>query len=363
MKKRLKWVIVAGGTGGHIFPGIAVAEELKAQGKEVCFFSGIRKIEMTIFKNKDFKVYRLNVEGFIGKPFKDRIRAILKLSAGIFKAYRLIKKINPDVVFATGGYVSLPVVMAGKLLRKKLGLHEQNIYPGVANRILAKLVDRIFISIKGSEKFFPKGKVIFSGNPVRKSLLKKEKRKEGIGLLILGGSLGAKFINEVALKVVPSLLEELKELEVIHQTGMQDFKEVKKRYEEFGVLARFKERLKVMDFIEDMGWAYSRANLVLGRAGATTLAELFATGTPALFIPFPFATHNHQEKNARAVAEKGGAVLILQKEATPERVYSVLKNLLLDKNALKRMSEVMKSFYIPDSEKVIIKEMEAVLVC
>ncbi len=360
MEKEIKWMIVAGGTGGHIFPGIAVAEELKAQGKEVCFFSGTRKIEITIFKNKDFKVYRLDVEGFIGKPLKDRIRAILKLFAGTFKAYRLIKKTKPDVIFATGGYISLPVVMAGKLLRKKLGLHEQNIYPGVANRILAKLVHKIFISIKGSEKFFPGKKIIFSGNPVRKSILKK---KEGGALLILGGSLGASFINRVALKVVPSLLEEFRDLMVIHQTGLEDFQKVKEEYEKTGVFKKYKKRLMVFDFIEDMGWAYSRADLVLGRAGATTLAELFATGTPAVFIPFPFATHNHQEKNARAVAEKGGAVVILQKNASQEKVYFTLKELLSDKEKLKKMAEVMKSFYIPDSEKIIIKEMEALLLC
>ncbi len=349
---------MAGGTGGHLFPGIAVAQELMRMGREVYFISGIRKVEKVILKDSPFKVYELDVEGFLGRSVLNKGRAFLKMGKAVLKAYKLIKKLNPQVIFATGGYISFPVVLAGKCQGKVTGLHEQNIEPGLANKVLSKLVDRVFVSIKGSEIHFPKEKVIFSGNPVRKELLQKKQREHpGKGLLILGGSLGAKFINEISLKIIPELLKDFQDLFVIHQTGLDDYERIKEMYEK-KLRKEQKERLKVCPFIKDMSWAYSQADLVLGRAGATTLAELFAVGLPAIFIPFPYATNNHQEKNARSVAEKGGAILIKQDEATPERVLRELKSLLNFPEKLKMMAQAMKSFFIKDSEKIIINELE-----
>ncbi len=357
----MKWLIVAGGTGGHIIPGVAVAQKLMKTQREVCFVSGKRKIEEVILKNKPFKVYRLDVEGFIGRALKNKLRAFIKMVKAVAKAYSLIKTINPDIIFATGGYISFPVVIAGKIRGKKLGLHEQNIEPGIANRVLSRMVDKIFVSLEESKKYFPAKKVIFSGNPVRAEILdQKPKEHSGKGLLILGGSLGAKFINELALKIVPLLLEEYHDLFVIHQTGLNDFKKVEKEYENL-IKKENKNRLKVFPFIEDMSWAYSQADLFLGRCGATTLAELFAVGLPAIFIPFPYAVKNHQEKNAKIVAQKGGAILIRQVSATPEVVLKEIKVLLEDKKRLKNMSQAMKSFFVKNSEEIIIKELEGLV--
>lgn len=357
----MRWLIVAGGTGGHIIPGVAIAEQLLNLQREVYFVSGMRKIEEVILKDKPFKVYRLDVEGFIGRSFKDKFRALIKMIKAIVKSYKLVKELNPHIIFATGGYISFPVVLAGKLRGKKMGLHEQNIEPGLANKVLNYLVDKIFVSIEESKKYFPEKKVVFSGNPVRNEVLNlKPREHKGRGLLILGGSLGAKFINELSLKIVPLLLEEYKDLFVIHQTGLDDFERVKKEYENL-LKDEQKNRLRVFPFIEDMSWAYSQVDLFLGRCGATTLAELFAVGLPAIFIPFPYATKNHQEKNAKIVAEKGGAILIRQAEADPFLVLKEIKALLDNRERLKNMSQVMKSFFVKDSKDIIIKEMEGLI--
>lgn len=357
----MKWLIVAGGTGGHIFPGLALAQTLLEKRREVYFISGTRKVERLILKNKPFPVLELEVEGFLGRALKDKLRATYKMVKAFLKALNYIKKIDPQIIFATGGYISFPVILAGKLKGKKTSLHEQNIEPGLANKVLSKLVDKIFVSIPGSEKYFPQKKVIFSGNPVRKEIKEKKQREHsGIGLLILGGSLGARFINQLSLKVVPTLLTDFKNLLVIHQTGLEDYDWVKEEY--FKLLSEEDlKRLKIFSFIEDMAWAYAQTDLVLGRAGATTLAELFAVGKPAFFIPFPYATRNHQERNAEMVAKQGGAIYLKQESATPEKVYSLLKELFLNKKKLENMAKIMKTFYVENSEEIIIKEMEDLL--
>ncbi|MCD6548780.1 MAG: undecaprenyldiphospho-muramoylpentapeptide beta-N-acetylglucosaminyltransferase [Thermodesulfobacterium sp.] len=357
----MKWLIVAGGTGGHIIPGVAVAQQLLKLQREVYFVSGTRKVEETILKNKPFKVYKLDVEGFVGRSFKNKIRAFIKMIKAIAKAYKIVNDLNPHIILATGGYISFPVVLVGKIKGKKLGLHEQNIEPGIANKVLSYMVDKIFVSMEESKNYFPKEKVVFSGNPVREDILNlKPREHSGKGLLILGGSLGARFINELAIKFVPLLLDEFKDLLIIHQTGLDDFERVKNKYKKL-IKKENESHLKVFPFIEDMSWAYSQVDLFLGRCGATTLAELFAVGLPAIFIPFPYATRNHQEKNAKIVAQKGGAILIRQKEATPEVVLKEIKNLLKNGEKLKSMSQIMKSFYTPAPQKIIINELEELI--
>ncbi len=357
----MRWLIVAGGTGGHIFPGLAIAQTLLKKGREVYFVSGTRKIERLILKDKPFPVLELDVEGFLGRAFKDKIKASYKMLKAFLKAFKFIKKIEPQIIFATGGYISFPVVLAGKLKGKKTSLHEQNIEPGWANRVLSKLVDRVFVSLPGSEKYFPQKKVVFSGNPVRSEIKEKRKKEHnGKGLLVLGGSLGARFINQLSIRVIPRLLKDFNDLLVIHQTGLEDFEWVKEEY--IKILPKKDiERIKVFSFIEDMAWAYAQADLVLGRAGATTLAELFASGKPAFFIPFPYAIKNHQERNAAMVAQRGGALYLKQELATPEKVYSLLKELLQNQEKLENMKKAMQSLYIEDSEEIIIREMESLV--
>lgn len=355
----MKWVIVAGGTGGHLIPGLAIAEELLQRGEEVLFMAGNRPIERYILKDKPFSVYHLDVEGFVGRSLRDKMRATSKLLKGLKRAYTLLREFNPEIILAEGGYVSVPVVLAGKALKKKMALHEQNLIPGKANLLLSKLVDKVFISFPESKKYFPEKKVLFSGNPVRKNLLVERKREhQGIGLLVLGGSLGARFINQLMLDTIENLFQEVPDLYLIHQTGHEDFEVVKSNYEKLPLWQKHRDRIKIFPFIEDMGWAYSQADLVLGRAGATTIAELIALKKPAILIPYPYATQGHQEKNAEILTYSGCALMFKQDKLDKKLFLQELKELLLNRERREKMKEAYKIFGGEAPEKIIIEEMK-----
>lgn len=358
----MRWVIVAGGTGGHLIPGIALAEELMQRGEEVLFISGKRPIEKKILKNRPFPVKELEVEGIVGRPLKDKVRAMFKLFKATCSSYNLLKKYAPSAILAEGGYVSVPVVLSAKLLGIKSALHEQNLLPGRANRLLSRLVDRVFISFPESAIFFPAGKTIFSGNPVRRELfLPREREHESSGLLILGGSLGARFLNDLILKIIDKLYSEIPSLFLIHQTGLKEYEKVKSQYEKWPLWERYKERIKIFPFIEDMGWAYQQADLVIARAGATTLSELIALKKPAILIPFPFAADKHQDKNAEVLARAGVALVFKQEEIRPEIFLEKVLTLLRDTSHLKQMSSAYESFNIAKPEKIIIGEMKKII--
>jgi len=339
-------------------PGLALAEALLEKGREVVLIAGSRSIERRILKDKPFPVFHLQVEGFVGRAIHKKIIALIKLFLSFLRSLYLVKRINPHIVFSEGGYVSIPVVLAGKLLGKKLGLHEQNAIPGVANKILSCMVDRVFVSFPDSKDYFPKEKVRFTGNFVRKSLFKKrEEKKDRLCLLILGGSLGARFINDLAIQILPTLLEEYPNLRVIWQTGIDDYERVRKSFN----ADLFEERVKVLPFIDVMSWAYSEADFVLCRAGASTISELCALGKPALLIPFPYATHNHQEKNAKTLVDAGGAFMLRQSEAKRDLVLNLLREALSNEELRVKMGSAMKSFFNSKGLEVAISEMESLV--
>ncbi len=355
----MRWVITAGGTGGHLIPGLVLAEEIMERGEELIFISGKRPVERHILRDKPFKVYHLEVEGLVGRPFKDKIRAGLKLIRAYWEAKKILKEFKPKVIIAEGGYVSVPVVLAGKRLGIKTALHEQNIIPGKANLFLSKMVDKVFISFPESKKYFPEEKVIFSGNPVRKELLlPRERTHKGIGLLIIGGSLGARFLNELMLKLSPRLFEAFPNLYLIHQTGLEDFEWVKGKYEELSLLNKYREQIKIFPFIEDMGWAYCEADLVIARAGATTLAELMALKKPAILIPYPYATGRHQDRNAEFLVSLGGALKFNQEELKEEEFFETLKDLLSHKERLEKMKMAYEVLKMGKASEIILSEME-----
>lgn len=351
-------MIIAGGTGGHIMPGLALAEVLLEKGREVIFVAGNRPIEKMILRDTPFRVFHLPAEGIVGRALIRKIIALGKLLVAFGQSLILLRRINPSIVFAEGSYVAVPVVLAAYILRKKIGLHEQNLIPGKANLLLARFADRIFLSFLGSKNYFPPGKTLVCGNFVRKSLWQEYPREhEGLGLLILGGSLGARFINDLAVALLPQLLKEYPQLYVIWQTGVDDFDRMQKKSKDLFL----GERVKIFPFIERMGWAYRQADFVISRAGASTLAELCALGIPALLIPFPYATHQHQEKNAQALSLAGGAVMLKQEEATPDRVLNVLREIFRHEEKRKQMALAMKRFYYPQAEARVISEMESLV--
>ena len=339
MKDReLRIIIAGGGTGGHLFPGIAIARELKKRCEEVkiLFIVGRRKMERDIISKAGFEIRSIDVEGMLGKGLLQLIRAFFRAVISSIQSLSIMRNFKPHLTVGVGGYTSGPVCLMGWFLRIPTAIHEQNSIPGITNRILAPLVKKVFISFEESKMYFKKKKLFLSGNPIRDELMNPEIFPKRVSnsvngiinkrfvILVMGGSQGAKAIN----KAVFSALKELKKGGflpfVIHQTGSQDLKEILADYHTLGIDG------EVTAFIEDMASAYARADLVICRAGATTIAELAALGKPSILVPYPYATHKHQDVNARALAAHGEQILfcrgILTATHLPRRLECIWKN-------------------------------------
>ncbi len=351
----MRMIVTGGGTGGHLFPGIAVAEAMleRFPDGEVLFVSTDRAIDNKALRGRPFRTGSISCQPLKGKSLRAAAKSLFRLPFSIWQALKLVRDFRPELVLGVGGYVTGPVVLAARLLGVKTCIHEQNSIPGMANRMLGKIVDRIYISIPGSEKFFPQSKVVLTGNPVRAELLGRQENFRSTGekfrLLVLGGSQGAHRVNEL---VVGALCQGLagKEIEVFHQTGAQDEEWVRKAYAEAGISAT------VSGFITEMAKAYARADLVVSRAGATTLAELAALGKPAILIPYPYAADDHQSTNARFLADGGAALVFAEKELDEARLAEALASLRGSREQLAKMAEKMKGYARPEATAAIVEE-------
>ncbi|QJA05758.1 undecaprenyldiphospho-muramoylpentapeptide beta-N-acetylglucosaminyltransferase [Thermosulfurimonas marina] len=352
----MRWVIAGGGTGGHLFPALALAEALVARGREVMILGCGRRVEALALSGVPYPVATISGEGFLGRGLWGKTRALARLLWGVLQALRILRRWSAEVVFGTGGYASVPALGAGFLLRLPLGLHEPNAVPGLANRLLGHLVQRIFVTYPDTREHFPSAKVRVSGTPVRASLLEERPREHsGPGLLVLGGSQGARTLNRLLVETAPELYRRLPDLYLLHQTGERDFGWVKEAYRKKGL------PVEVRAFIRDMAWAYAQADLVVTRAGASTVAELCALGKPALYIPYPYATHRHQEANARTVVERGGGLLFQEAELSPEIFVETVGDLLLRPAKLSEMGRRARELFRPGATETIIEEMEALV--
>lgn len=315
-----------------------------------------RRIEDLVLRGREFPVVKLEAEGMVGRPLVAKFRALARLMKAVSQARDIIRSYKPQLVFGVGGYASFPVLLAAKLGRLPTAIHEQNSIPGLANRFLARLVDRIFVSFPVSNRYFPRHKTVVSGNPVRREvLLPRAREHRGTGLLVTGGSQGARFLNRLLLEMAPRLFEEVPDLFLVHQTGFLDYELVQASYRGQGLAVR------VEPFLQDMAWAYAQADLVLCRAGATTIAELSALGKPAILIPYPHATHGHQEMNARLVAEAGGGLFFREDEIEAPRMAETLVSLLRDAEKRARMARKMKDFMPRNALEIILTETEAMV--
>ena len=264
-----------------------------------------------------------------------KLMTVLQLPASIISALGIIRRYKPDLVFGVGGYVTGPVILAARLLGIPCGIHEQNSVPGLANRLLGKIANKIFVSLPGSETYFPAGKTIFSGNPVRKELLAAAAKpraadKEHPTLLVLGGSQGAHRVNMLVIEALAAQQSKLPPgFTVLHQTGPHDEETVRNRYASLGI------RAQVAAFFDNMAGLYQQANLVVSRAGATTLAELMIFQKPAILIPFPYAADDHQEKNGRYLVEHDGARMFIEAELTAQALGEEI--IMLIDNAKQRL--------------------------
>jgi UDP-N-acetylglucosamine--N-acetylmuramyl-(pentapeptide) pyrophosphoryl-undecaprenol N-acetylglucosamine transferase len=336
-------MIAGGGTGGHLFPGIALAQELKRRfpSGRVVFVGSPRGIEVRAVPKAGFELELLPISGLRRTGAVGAMLSLARMPLALFRAIRVVRRVRPDVAVSVGGYAAGPAVLAAKLCGVPCVVMEQNAVPGFTNRLLGRLARRVFAALP-TEGFDPK-KVMVLGNPVRTDLLAVRDTQyipqTPRRLLVFGGSQGARALNDVMVGLLPRL-RELK-LAITHQTGAMDHERVSAAYREAGVQAQ------VLPFIDDMARAYREADLVLSRSGATTLAELTVCGRPAILVPYPFAVDDHQTKNAQTVAERGGAVLLPQTSLTPDKLHAELATLTDER--LHRMAGVMRASGHPEA--------------
>ncbi len=327
----IKLLLTGGGTGGHLFPAIAAAEELLARmpQAEVMFIGTRRKMDSSSLSHYGFRVESVYCYGLKGKNLVSLIKALAALPVALVQAARLIRSFRPDVVLGVGGYVTGPVIAAARLLGKKTVIHEQNSIPGLANRALRIMVDRICISLPGSAIYFPGDKTVLTGNPVRSPIreLAAASLPDTVAktktLVVLGGSQGAHRLNELVGEAICDHGAGA-DCRVIHQTGETDCLNVRQRYHEHGINAQ------VEAFFRDMAAVYGQADLVISRAGATTLAELAILGLPAILVPYPHAADDHQQENARHYVDGGGCRAFKEKELDGRKLAAEMKGLLAD---------------------------------
>jgi len=353
----IRLIITGGGTGGHLFPGISMAQAMinKYPGCEVLFIGTERKIDKTALADLGFETTTIKSQGIKGRNVIGVAGALLQQPLALWQAARVIRRFRPDLVFGVGGYVTGPVLLAARLLGVTTCIHEQNSIPGLANRLLGHIVDRIFVSLPGSEKYFPAAKTVLSGNPVRDDIIKgsrKAKPESGTKqptLLILGGSQGARRLNSLMLEAAAASLTGLSPLpRIIHQTGEHDEKQVRTRYEELGISAR------VQAFFRDMTEIYSQADLVISRAGATTLAELTVFSKPAILVPYPYAADNHQEINGRYLVEAGAGRMFRQEDLTGEKLGLEIEKILTDRVQMEKMAANSGRIARPEATEIIV---------
>jgi UDP-N-acetylglucosamine--N-acetylmuramyl-(pentapeptide) pyrophosphoryl-undecaprenol N-acetylglucosamine transferase len=362
----MRLLIAGGGTGGHLFPGVALAEELRARtpDAQVRFVGTKRGIEARVLPGLGWELALIEVSGLKTVGALGALRGLLRLPRALWQARRVVRAFAPDAVVGVGGYASGPVVLMARLAGIPTAICEQNSIPGLTNKLLGRVARAVFVSFDGTRRFFRASKTTVSGNPVRRDLLNQlldgtaadapapAVSGRAVHVLVSGGSLGAVAVNELAAAALIALAKTTP-LAIVHQTGEKDLAATTQRYADAGVAADCRA------FITDMASAYRAADLIIGRAGATTVAELAITGKPAVFIPYPFAADNHQELNAREMAEAGAALMFKQSELTADKLAAALRPLLTDAATRAEMGAKMKALAHPRAAATVIDWCEA----
>ena len=348
-------VIAGGGTGGHLFPGLALADALAARGLEVTFVGTAGGIEARIVPESGYPLHLLPGQQLRGGGASRAAKGLATAIAGTVRGLRLLGALRPVLVAGVGGYASVAVVLAARLRRIPTVLLEQNVIPGAANRTLARFARRVCVGFAESVPYFPAGRAIHTGNPVRADLLRRAVRAPGaertrLGLLVFGGSAGARQVNRATLEALRVLGANAQALDILHQTGTADLDEVRSGYTALGLPAR------VEPFIADMGAAYAGADVVVARAGAMSCAEITAIGLPAILVPYPHAADDHQRANAEVLVRAGAAVMILDRELGGAALADALGALVRDPERRARMATRARAFGIPDAAERVAAE-------
>ncbi|MCX8093829.1 MAG: undecaprenyldiphospho-muramoylpentapeptide beta-N-acetylglucosaminyltransferase [Candidatus Goldbacteria bacterium] len=353
-------IFACGGTGGHIFPAIAIAEKLALRKDvNILFVGSYDGMEKNIIKKYNYNFIFISAKPLIRAiTIKNIINTFFNIKA-IFESFNIIKKFNPDIVIGTGGFVSFPVLIAAVLSGRKTLIHEPNVYPGIANRVLGLFVTKITTGFKETKKYFCAKKTRVTGNPVRNSILHKNKNdalkyfkldRNKKTILIMPGSRAARKINDIVALALKKIEEEIKNIQIIWMAGKVDCQKIKK------IIIKSKIKIRVFDFIYDSGLAYVVSDVAILRAGASTLAEIVALQIPSILIPYPYATDNHQEKNAMLFKKNNAAIVIKDNELNDVKLIESLKYLLNNKNN-KTIRENIKKLYVKDSVEEIINFM------
>jgi len=326
----VRLLVAGGGTGGHVFPGIALAEEVVGRhpDNDVVFVGTARGLEAAVAPAAGFPFEQIQVRGLKGKGILSLLGGLFLLPRALLQCFRILRRWRPDMVVGVGGYASGPVVLAAWLLRIPTAVQEQNALPGFTNRLLGKLVSAAFTAFPEAGGYFARRKVFQLGNPIRRELLENyvhpRTAHDRLQLLVFGGSQGAHTLNMRVVEALPHLADLRAGLRIVHQTGPRDREQVEKGYLACGF------QPDVRDFITDMSAAYAASDLVVCRAGATTLAELTVCKKPSILVPFPAAADNHQVKNALSLVEAGAALMIEEPELTGERLAAEVRAVLTD---------------------------------
>ena len=343
----LRVIVAGGGTGGHLFPGLAVADGLRAAvAAEVSFIGAARGIESRVVSRHGYPLHLLPIRALRGQGPVETLGAIARLAVSFFASWRLLGALRPHLVVGVGGYASGPAMMAANTRRTPTVLLEQNAFPGATNRWLGRWCDRVCVSFPESAAHFPADRTVETGNPVRPPARRERCGNSRFSILLFGGSAGARRLNQVGVEAFAMLPPG--DLRIRHQTGEVDADAVRARYAERGVEA------EVVSFIDDMAGAYVDADLIVCRAGATTVAELTALGKPSILVPYPFAADDHQQKNAESLVRRGAAEMILDDELEPERLAAVIEVLRSDRGRLQAMGEASRALGRPDATERVV---------
>jgi UDP-N-acetylglucosamine--N-acetylmuramyl-(pentapeptide) pyrophosphoryl-undecaprenol N-acetylglucosamine transferase len=357
-------MVAGGGTGGHLFPGLAVVDELRRRLPEieVRFVGTARGIESRILPRRGESLELLEVTPLKGQGLGARFKSFARIPTAMKKASALMDDFEPDLVLGVGGYASGPVLLSASLSGRPTALLEQNAQVGMTNRILARFVDRAYISFEQTEEVFGRRKSRLTGNPVRQEFVEHARLAladpEGFEsrartILVLGGSQGARKLNEDVPRALAKAGVAARRLEVVHQTGESMRDQVEAAYQELGIPAR------VVTFIDEIARAYSNAALVIARAGATTLAELCAIGRPSILVPFPFAADDHQTKNAKALEEQHASICLREADLEVDALGTTIADLLDDPVRRQAMAQAARDHGRPDAAAAIVDDMMA----
>lgn len=353
----MRLILAGGGTGGHLFPGLAVAEEFRRRDEdmEILFVGSHWGIESRVIPKTGFPIETLPIRGLKGRGLKGLMDGLTGLPRSLWQSFNIIRRFRPQCIIGVGGYASGPLLLAGVARRVRCVIMEQNVRPGLTNRVLGWLVDRIFTSYAESDAYFPKHKVVLAGTPVRWRTLPKVARDDCFTLLVFGGSAGAHRINGAVLAALDALGDLAGSFRVLHQTGQADLEKTRAAYGSLPCKA------EVMPFIDRMDEAYASADLVLCRAGASTLSEVCAFGKAAILVPYPFAVADHQRLNGQALCAAGAAEMILDRELNGEVLSNMIRGLYKDDARRAAMERAALRLAKPDAASRIVDECTALV--